>query len=52
MAEFAGVGEVLHDGHQTKHCTDDAQSRRIDAHALKYFGSPSIDGLPSADIDL
>src|ERR1700730_6408942 len=38
VAELARVGEILQHGHQPENRADDAESGRVDAHALKYPG--------------
>ena len=42
VAELARVGEVLHHRHQAEHRADDAERRRVDAHALEYFRGARI----------
>ena len=50
VAELAGVGEVLHHGHEAEHRADDAERRAVDAHALEHFRGARVGVLARVEL--
>ena len=48
---LARVGEVLHHRHQAEHRADDAERRRVDAHAFENFRGARVGLLAHVQVD-
>ena len=51
VAELARVGEVLHHRHQAEHRADDAERRRVDAHAFEDLRGARVGLLAHVQVD-
>ena len=51
VAELGGIVQVLHHRHQAEHRADDAQRRRVDAHALEHLGGARVGRFARVHVD-
>ncbi len=52
VAELGRIVQILHHGHQAEHRADDAERRRIHAHALEYLRGAQVRRLARVHVEL